>query len=179
MPRDARLQTNDLTDPNDYVGSVDRVFKKQSKIDYADSFKSKPLTALNRFESRDLRSKIQSDKRKYNPRLNVVDLENAQNFELFTGLPRFDTDRGELYNFDAGRPNTRGDFTQTPEFNPMWPDMYRVSPTVKPDQRAKSPMPKMANPDPNGYIMAQAERQAESVMEGDMSVAQLLQGGEA
>ena len=173
MPRDARLQTNDLTDPNDYVGAVNRVFKRQSKIDYSDSFKSKPLTSLNRFTTNDLRNKMQTDKRKHN-RLNVIDLEDPQNFELFTGLPRFDTDRRDLYNFDAGRPNTRGDFTQTPEFNPMWPDMYRVSPTVKPDARAKSPMPRMSNPDPNGYIMAQAEARAENEMEGDLSVAQLL-----
>jgi hypothetical protein len=178
MPKDVRLQTNDLTDPNDYVGAVDRVFKKQSKIDYSDSFKTKPLTSLNRFTTADLKNKMQSDKRKHN-RLNVVDLENAENFELFTGLPRFDTDRRDLYNFDKGRPNTRGNFTETPEFNPMWPDMYRVSPTVKPDARVKNPMPSLYNPDPLRNIQEQQEILAKNEIEGNLSVAQLLQEDQA
>ena len=32
-------------------------------------------------------------------------------FELFAGLGRFDSNRGELYNFEKGGPNTRDRFT--------------------------------------------------------------------
>ena len=35
-------------------------------------------------------------------------------------------------------------------------------------------MPRAANPDPKGYLMATAESKAENEMEGNMSVAQLL-----
>ena len=35
-------------------------------------------------------------------------------------------------------------------------------------------MPRMRNPDPNGYIMGQARSRAENEAEGNMSVAQLL-----
>jgi hypothetical protein len=38
-------------------------------------------------------------------------------------------------------------------------------------------MPRMANPDPNGYLMAAAEDKVEREVNDDRSIAQLLQGG--
>jgi hypothetical protein len=35
-------------------------------------------------------------------------------------------------------------------------------------------MPRLKNPDPNGYIMSIAEKQAENEVENNVSVAQLL-----
>jgi hypothetical protein len=36
-------------------------------------------------------------------------------------------------------------------------------------------MPRMKNPDPNGFIMSIAEKQAENEVEGNVSVSQLLE----
>ena len=49
-----------------------------------------------------------------------------------------------------------------------------MSPTVNPGKRAKNPMPRMRNPDPNGYLMAMAENRVENEAEDKVSVAQLL-----
>ncbi len=35
-------------------------------------------------------------------------------------------------------------------------------------------MPRAANPDPKGYLMATAQKRAEREMEGQMNIAQLL-----
>jgi hypothetical protein len=53
-------------------------------------------------------------------------------------------------------------------------EAYKLSPTVRPDKRAKNPMPRTRNPDPNGFIMQLAESRAENEMENNVSVAQLL-----
>ena len=50
-----------------------------------------------------------------------------------------------------------------------------MSPTIKPGQSAKNPMPRLRNPDPNGYLMAQAEKRVEDEMEDKRSIAQLLE----
>jgi hypothetical protein len=60
MPRDARLNT-----PEDSIEKVDSVFKKNSKIDYADSFKAKPSQPpfdINHFDAGDLRNKLLAKK---------------------------------------------------------------------------------------------------------------------
>ena len=171
MPRDARLNT-----PEDSIKKVDSVFKKNSKIDYADSFKAKPSQPpfdINHFDAGDLRNKLLAKKQVQNPGLNFVS-DDPQNFELFSGLGRFDSNRGELYNFEEGGPNTRERFTQSPEFNPMWAKLYQVSPTIKPDDRITNPFPRLKNPDPKGYIMAAAENRAENEYEEKYSVARLL-----
>ena len=41
----------------------------------------------------------------------------------------------------------------------MWMDKYKFSPTINPDERAKDPMPRADNPDPNGYLMQMVEDQ--------------------
>ena len=184
MPRDSRL-----TRPEDYLGDVDLFFKKGSKglrkIDYEESFRAKsnePPFNINRFGREELRSKIVSKKPTLNRRLDFVD--DPGSFELFTGLGRFDNGRTNkeepelsLYSFEMGRANTKLDFRQSPEFQAkgeIWRERYSLSPTISPDDRIKNPMPRLANPDPKGYLMATAEQRAENEMEGKMNVAQLL-----
>ena len=82
-----------------------------------------------------------------------------------------------LYNFAEGRANTKLDFRQTPEFQmqgELWRERYQLSPTVSPGKRVSNPMPRDANPDPNGYLLATAKQRAEREVEGQMSIAQLL-----
>jgi hypothetical protein len=61
-----------------------------------------------------------------------------------------------------------------PDFNPTWVEAYRLSPTLNPEKRAKNPMPRMNNPDPNGFIMSLAEGRVENERENNVSVAELL-----
>jgi hypothetical protein len=56
----------------------------------------------------------------------------------------------------------------------VWVEAYRLSPTVRPDKAAKNPMPRMKNPDPNGYLMAAAENRVDNEAKGKVSIAQLL-----
>ena len=171
MPRDARLNS-----PEQTINKVDSVFRKNAQINYSEAFKAKatqPPFDINHFDASDLRNKLLAKKQVQNPGLNFVS-DDPQNFELFSGLGRFDTDRGDLYNFEQGGPNTRHRFTQSPEYNPMWGNLYRVSPTIKPGDRITNPFPRLKNPDPKGYIMAAAESQAESEYEENYSVARLL-----
>jgi hypothetical protein len=56
----------------------------------------------------------------------------------------------------------------------MWMEAYKISPTLNPGKMAKNPMPRLRNPDPNGYLMAMAERRAENEVEDKPSIAQLL-----
>ena len=174
MPRDSRLSR-----PQDYVDGAQLKFFRNNKIDYGQAFKSKPSEppfTINRFDSTDLQNKLKKGlgrKQVLNPRLNFVG-GDPQAFKLFTGLPRFDNNKKELYSFDEGRPNTKSNFTQYPEYKPMWAELYNVSPTVA--EKSSNPMPRTANPDPNGILMASAESSADSEYEGELSVAQLLQG---
>ena len=46
---------------------------------------------------------------------------------------------------------------------------------MNPGKAADNPMPRMKNPDPNGYLMAKAEKRVDREMEGKKSVAQLLE----
>jgi hypothetical protein len=98
---------------------------------------------------------------------------DPKDYELFEGLGRFD--RPVAYSFEEGRALTRNRPQNQPDFNQEWVDAYNVSPTVNPGKRAKNPMPRMRNPDPNGYLMSMAENRVEGEAEGKVSVAQLLQ----
>jgi len=63
---------------------------------------------------------------------------------------------------------------EQPDFNPSWVEAYKISPTLNPGKMAKNPMPRVKNPDPNGYLMAMAERRAEKELEDKPSIADLL-----
>jgi hypothetical protein len=182
MAKDDRLELGRyLTNPFNEGGRVAR------KLNFNDLFASKPSTGAppwtpSRFKAEHLTNALQTKKVTLNPRLRFAgnspffDDENQldpKDYELFEGLGRFD--RPQAYDFNEGRPLTRNRPQNQPDFNPEWIEAYNVSPTIDPGKRAKNPMPRMRNPDPNGYLMSVAERQAENEKEDKVSVAQLLQ----
>ena len=179
MPRDSRLSRPEDYLPNKSLSKflTSRGFNK--KIDYGEAFKSKPTEPpfnINRFEQDDLQKNLTkglAKKETLNPRLNFVGGDPAA-FKLFTGLPRFDNNRKELYDFNEGRPNTVSKFTEYPDFKPIWAELYNSSPTVA--EQSSNPMPSKVNPDPKGIIQSRAEQAAASDIEGNLSIAQLLQG---
>lgn len=93
-------------------------------------------------------------------------------YELFDGLGRFN--RPEDYDFNEGRGKTAQRPQQQPDFNPQWMEAYKISPTLNPAKMAKNPMPRLRNPDPQGYLMAMAEKRAENEVEDKPSISQLL-----
>jgi hypothetical protein len=182
MARDDRLELGRyLTNPFNEGGRVAR------QLNFNDLFASKPSTGAppwtpSRFKAEHLTNALQTRKATLNPRLRFVgnspffDDENQldpKDYELFEGLGRFD--RPESYDFNEGRALTRNRPQNQPDFNPEWIEAYNVSPTVNPGKRAKNPMPRMRNPDPNGYLMSIAENRVEGEAKGKTSVAQLLQ----
>ena len=172
MAKDARL------DLGRYIDYTKDVFAKKRQLNFDDLFSAKadsgtaPWTP-NRFESTDLLRRIQTRKLRFNPGLQYVG-DDAKNLEIFSGIGRFN--RKEDYDFNNGRALTNQRPEDQPGFNPIWRDMYSLSPTLKPDDRISNPMPRASNPDPKGYLMATAENKAENEAEGNLSVAQLLEG---
>jgi hypothetical protein len=180
MAKDARLDLGRyVTNP------FNRSTPKSKKLDFNDLFKAKPETGdypwnPSRFDQKDLLKRAMTRKRTLNPDLNFIgnspffddNKEVNSSYELFEGLGRFN--RPQDYDFNEGRPLTTKRPQQQPDFNPMWIEAYKLSPTLNPGKAAKNPMPRLKNPDPNGYLMAKAERQAENEAEGKTSVADLL-----
>lgn len=154
------------------------------RLDFDDLFSAKPETGdypwnPSRFNERDLLKRSMTRKVTLNPDLNFVgntpffdDNDPNASYELFEGLGRFN--RPEDYDFDEGRARTEQRPQQQPDFNPNWIEAYKLSPTLNPGKSAKNPMPRLRNPDPNGYLMAAAERRAENEFEDKPSIAQLL-----
>lgn len=171
MAKDHRLELGR------YIDYTKDVFSKKRQLNFDDLFAAKadsgtaPWTP-NRFDSTDLLRRIQTRKLRLNPGIQFVG-EDAQQLEIFAGIGRFN--RKEDYDFKDGRALTKQRPEEQPGFNPIWRDMYALSPTLKPDDRISNPMPRAANPDPKGYLMATAESKAENEAEGNMSVAQLLE----
>jgi hypothetical protein len=54
-------------------------------------------------------------------------------------------------------------------------EAYKISPTLNPSKMAKNPMPRLRNPDPQGFLLAMAEKRAENDVEDKPSIAQLLE----
>jgi len=181
--KDSRLDLGRyISNPFDNKGRIG------SQLNFRDLFKNKYDTEMggspwvpSRFTSEDLVKSIQTRKVTLNPRLNFVpnspfwdnnnELPESQ-YDMF-GLGRFN--RPNDYDFENGRALTKTRPQDQPDFNPNWIEAYKLSPTVSPDKRAKNPMPRMKNPDPNGFIMLMAEKQAENEAEDNVSVSQLLQ----
>ena len=160
------------------------------RLDFDDLFSSKASEGQypwnpSRFGPKDLLKRSQTRKMNLNPDLNFVGNspffdgnpdKPTQDYELFEGLGRFN--RPFDYDFEEGRPLTRQRPQDQPDFNPQWKEAYDFSPTLSPEKSARNPMPRMANPDPNGYLMQVAESDVENEFEGNKSVSQLLSGGE-
>lgn len=180
MAKDARL------DLSRYVQNpFDRIATKARQLNFNELFASKPATGdypwnPSRFGSEDLTRRAMTAKRVLNPRLNFVpntpffdsNEEVTPEYDMF-GLGRFN--RPEDYDFDEGRAKTAQRPQDQPDFNPNWIEAYKLSPTLNPGKVAKNPMPRLRNPDPNGFLMAMAEKRVENEAEDKVSVAQLLE----
>lgn len=180
--KDQRLELNRyISNPFDNKGRI------ASQLNFRELFRNKYDTETggspwvpSRYTSEDLLKAVQNRKVTLNPRLNFVpnspfwDTENQlppEDYEMFAGLGRF---KRSDYDFENGRALTKARPQDQPDFKDEWVEAYKLSPTVNPGKRAKNPMPRMANPDPNGFIMSMAENRAENEVEGNVSVAQLL-----
>jgi hypothetical protein len=180
--KDQRLELNRyISNPFDNKGRI------ASQLNFRELFRNKYDTETggspwvpSRYTSEDLLKAVQNRKVALNPRLNFVpnspfwDTENQlppEDYEMFAGLGRF---KRSDYDFENGRALTKARPQEQPDFKDEWVEAYKLSPTVNPGKRAKNPMPRMANPDPNGFIMSMAENRAENEVEGNVSVAQLL-----
>jgi len=180
MAKDARLDLGRyITNPFNRRGQIGK------RLDFDDLFRAKPETGEypwnpSRFTDRDLLKRAMTNKVTLNPDLNFVgntpffddNSEVTSQYELFEGLGRFN--RPEDYDFNEGRARTFQRPQDQPDFNPQWIEAYKISPTMNPGKAAKNPMPRLRNPDPNGYLMAMAERRAENEFEDKPSIAQLL-----
>lgn len=180
MAKDHRLDLGRyITNPFNTQGKI------RANLNFDELFRVKPDTGEypwnpSRFKETDLLKRMMTRKRTLNPDLNFVsnspffddNTEVTQEYELFEGLGRFN--RPMEYDFNEGRPLTGQRPQDQPDFNPVWVEAYRLSPTMRPDKVAKNPMPRMKNPDPNGYLMSAAEERVDNEMEGKMSIAQLL-----
>jgi hypothetical protein len=180
MAKDHRLDLGRyITNPFNEQGKI------RKNLNFDELFRAKPEGGgypwnPSRFTEKDLTKRMMTRKRQLNPSLNFVPNspffdENAEvtpEYELFEGLGRFN--RPDDYDFGEGRPFTRQRPEDQPDFNPTWVEAYRLSPTIKPGRSAKNPMPRIKNPDPNGYLMAMAENRVDNEAEGKMSIAQLL-----
>jgi hypothetical protein len=181
MAKDARLELGRyVSNPFNRQGQVSK------KLDFHDLFASKPASGdypwnPSRFSERDLIKRMMTRKETLNPALNFVGnapfFDGNENgvtpeYELFEGLGRFN--RPEDYDFDEGRGKTAQRPQDQPDFNPQWMEAYKLSPTINPGKMAKNPMPRLRNPDPQGYLMAIAEKRAENEVEDKPSISQLL-----
>jgi hypothetical protein len=180
MAKDHRLELGRyITNPFNEQGRI------RKNLNFDELFRAKPESGdypwnPSRFNQDDLLNKMMTRKRQLNPSLNFVpnspffddNSEVNSDYELFEGLGRFN--RPMDYDFNEGRANTNIRPENQPDFNPVWVEAYRLSPTVKPGKGVKNPMPRMKNPDPNGYLMALAQQRAENEVEQKMSIAQLL-----
>lgn len=182
--KDARLELGRyITNPFDKQGRIPK------QLNFRELFRDNEATRAgaapwvpSRYTETDILKAIQNRKVVHNPSLNFVpnspfwDEKNElqpNQYEMFEGLGRFN--RPEDYDFDEGRARTRNRPQSQPDFDPQWIEAYNISPTVNPGKRAKNPMPRMRNPDPNGFLMSMAEQRVENEIEGNVSVAQLLE----
>jgi len=180
MAKDARLDLGRyVQNPFNRRGEISK------RLDFDDLFRAKPTSGdypwnPSRFNEQDLIKRSMSRKVTLNPDLNFVgntpffddNTEVTAQYELFEGLGRFD--RPKDYDFEEGRARTTQRPQEQPDFNPDWIESYKLSPTLKPDKTARNPMPRLRNPDPNGFLMTAAERRAENEVEDKPSIAQLL-----
>jgi hypothetical protein len=173
------LDTNDRLDLNKYIGAA-RDPDNKTKTKFADQFRVKANEGVGgqypwnpgRFNTSDILNYAQSRKRSLNVQLGTVDPDEPLQTKLFADTTKFV--RNTDYNFQIGRANTEHKPQNNPDFNHIWVEAYKISPTIPPGKRAKNPMPTASNPDPNGYIMQMAESQADNTVDPQPSVANLI-----
>ena len=165
-------------DLNRYIGyskpntKIKTNFGDQYRTDASESVGGQYPWDPGRSTTADLLNRVQSRKFTLNAHLGYVDPQQPLTTQLFLGQGRFV--RHTDYDFQTGNPITDHKPQQNPDFNPVWVDAYKISPTIPPNKRAKSPMPTAANPDPHGYIMQMAQQNADDTVNPTMTVARLL-----
>lgn len=170
MAKDSRL------DLGRYIDYTKEPFVKKKQLNFDELFQSPAAAGQypwnpSRFTQSDLLRKMMTRKLSLNPRLNFIG-ETAEQYEVFAGMPNFD--RTLDYDFKNGRPLTNQRPEMQPGFSELWPETYRLSPTLPAEKKTKNPMPRMSDPDPRGYLMAAATSQVDSEESGKTSVSQLL-----
>jgi len=171
--------TDDRLDLNKYIGAAKDPANK-TKTTFGDQFRVSAQDGIGgqypwnpgRFDSSDILNYAQSRKRTLNAHLGSVDPDAPLQTKLFDNTGSFV--RHTDYDFQKGTPITEHKPQSNPDFNPTWVEAYKISPTIPPNKRAKSPMPSASNPDPHGYIMQMAQSQAENTVDPKPSVANLL-----
>jgi len=172
------MDTTARLDPNKYIAyaptndKIKTTFADQYRVDAGNALGGQYPWDPGRFNTTDILNRVQSRKRELNKHLGYVDPHEPLNTQLFIGLGRFT--RHTDYNFEKGEPITDHKPQNNPDFNPVWLDAYRISPTIPPGKRAQSPMPSASNPDPHGYIMQMSEQRAENDVNPQPTVANLL-----
>jgi len=169
---------DDRVDPSKYISFAPD--NNKIKTTFGDQYRTDPKTALGgqypwdpgRFNREDILNRVQARKRTLNPQLGVVDPAAPLENQLFIGLGRFT--RHDNYDFKTGQPITENKPQNNPDYNPVWLEAYKISPTIPPGKRFKNPMPSASNPDPHGYIMQMGEDQAKNTVSPLPSVASLL-----
>lgn len=154
----------------------DDTFRKKKVLNFDELFLSPASSGQypwnpSRFTQADLLRKMMTRKLSLNPGLNFIG-ETAEQYQVFAGMPNFD--RTTEYDFVNGRALTTQRPETQPGFNELWPETYKLSPTISADKKIKNPMPRASDPDPRGFLMAAATRQVDSEKKGQTSVSQLL-----
>lgn len=170
MAKDARL------DLGRYIDYTKDPFIKKKQLNFDDLFDSKAALGQypwnpSRFTQSDLVRKMMTRKLSLNPGLNFIG-ETAEQYEVFAGMPNFD--RTTEYDFNNGRALTMQRPENQPGFNELWPETYRLSPTIPSEKKIKNPMPRASDPDPRGFLMAAATSQVDSEEAGKTSISNLL-----
>lgn len=170
MAKDARL------DLGRYIDYTKDPFVKKKQLNFDELFQSSASLGQypwnpSRFTQSDLLRKMMTRKLSLNPGLNFIG-QTAEEYQVFAGMPNFD--RLSEYDFKNGRALTAQRPEMQPGFNELWPETYRLSPTISADKKIKNPMPRASDPDPRGFLMAAATKQVDSEEKGQTSVSQLL-----
>jgi hypothetical protein len=170
MAKDARL------DLGRYIDYAKEPFVKKKQLNFDELFQSSASLGQypwnpSRFTQSDLLRKMMTRKLSLNPGLNFIG-ETAEQYQVFAGMPNFN--RTTEYDFVNGRALTTQRPETQPGFNQLWPETYRLSPTISADKKIKNPMPRASDPDPRGFLMAAAQQQVDSEATGKASVSQLL-----
>ena len=158
---------------------------ENKKLSFDDLFRTSAHSnkypwAPARFTEEDLLNRVKTKQINLNSDLNFIsnapffdnNKEVTNDYELFKGLGRFK--RRENYDWAEGRAKTPQRPQDQPDYQPLWMEAYKLSPTLDPDKHAKNPMPTMRNPDPRGFLMRISEQRAKSDAEGDKTIAELL-----
>jgi len=168
-----------LTDPSKSIEYTKDPFVKKRQLNFDELFQAPASSGQypwnpSRFTQADLLRKMMTRKLALNPGLNFVG-RTAEEYQVFAGIPNFN--RNEQYDFANGRAITSQRPEEQPDFNPLWPDSYRLSPTIPPEKKIKNPMPRAENPDPKGNLMRAANQQVDSELSGKISIAELMSRG--